>query len=179
MISYLKRKTSMVQITIWAVVAFTSNLVLKLWSVPYIRSFTNSTSFDLSIKGYDHNYASRYINSMSNDIIKFYSYIQIPIDFIFPISTAIFSLLLLARFNKLMRVNNFIYLLPVLCCFFDLAENILIFLMLNRSLSWYIVKTASTFTQLKFITGFAYSLIFIFIFLKIKFQKASTKNINL
>lgn len=177
MISYLKNTTSKTLILKFGIIAFISNLILKLWSVPYIKSITNKTSFDLSIKGYNLQYALNYISSMSDEIIKFYSYVQIPIDIIFPISTAFFSLMLLAYFNRTVDVNSSLYLLPILCCIFDLTENILIFIMLNWRVTSTIVKLSSTLTILKFTTGLIYSATFILIFYN--FRKVRTKYYNM
>ncbi len=174
MINLLKNRTSILKIYLWGTIAFISNLVLKLWTVPEIRNKTNGfTSFDLSIKGYNLSYATDYIKQMDETIINFYSHVQIPIDIIFPVSTAIFSLLLLAFINNKISVKKIFYILPILCCIFDLIENLLIYTMLNYNLNTILVKVSSSLTQLKFFTGILYGIIIIFLF--IKFRKPNNR----
>ncbi len=173
MMKLLKKKAILLQVYIWGSVAFISNLILKLWTVPQIRNKTDGfTSFDLSIKGYNLGYAMDYINRMDEMTINFYSHVQIPIDFIFPISTAIFSLFLLKYFSKKIIIKKIFFILPVLCCLFDLSENIFIYIMLNLKLDSTIVMITSSLTQLKFLTGIVYALFMIYLFIKYRGNKS-------
>lgn len=153
----------------WGSIAFISNLVLKLFTVPYIQKSTGGyRSFDLSPLGYNKDYALEYIGSMSSRIINFYSFVQIPIDIIFPVSTCIFSLLLFKYFRKRVDISKLVYILPISCCLMDITENVLILVMLNHTVSQAVVSITSFMTRGKFLSGSIYALILLIVFIVYK-----------
>lgn len=170
MFNSINKSTSITKIAIWTSIAFISNLVLKLYTVPKIRSFTEGmTSFDLRIMGYDNEYVMTYLSKLSQEAVNFYKYVQIPFDIVFPVTTAIAAFYIFSFLNRKLRVKKVLFLLPIVVCILDLTENLFIFLFLSDIINSTTVYISSLLTRMKFLFGITYGLILTVLILRYRF----------
>ncbi len=147
-------------------------LTMVLYSIPRVISFApDMMIFDLSPLGYSLEFAFDLLAQLGPEGRAEYLYLQLPLDFIYPITFAAAHAMLIcwllqkaqsylgkAILDKGLRLT----VLPMLGCLFDYLENTGVFLMLQSypELNETLVGLASIMTILKsFFVTLTYSVI--------------------
>ncbi len=137
-------------LSIVAFVTLALYAIMLFVTIPKIQTATGGmTIFDLSSKGYDMAYAIKLLSAMSQDVINYYRFVQIPIDMLYPAVLGLFFFMSMCALNKKIRIYKPLYILPVLVTFFDYFENISVFILLSKGASEILVYMASFFTVMK------------------------------
>ncbi|MFH0767316.1 MAG: hypothetical protein ABH890_05185 [Bacillota bacterium] len=115
--------------------------------IPVIQEGVSLPIFDFRMfRGYDLAYATTFVNELSDKGKIAYLWIQLPLDFIYPLLVSTFFYLFFLQQTK----NNKIALIGYSSMIFDYLENILIIVILTSTqLSALIVGTASVVTIIK------------------------------
>lgn len=172
LVNLLKKHASGKVVMVCGLVTLLVFLVMSLYTFPTVEYFAPGfILFDLSLTGYSYEYALSLLNALGAEGRDVYRYLQLPVDFVFPVCLAISSALLLVWiFSKgFAPVAKIFYVsvLPFIGGFFDYLENISIARMIHSypNVSNELVSASSAFTQLKtFFTVMAFLFLLVGIF---------------
>lgn len=108
--------------------------------------------FDLSPMGYSLEEAKIILDSMSYETKNFYKFVQLPIDFLYPIILALFMSSFFIKIRAYFKVPSIFIYSPFVITLFDYSENVLVYFMLNDIYNSIIVNISSVCTILKSIS---------------------------
>ncbi len=136
--------------------------VMTTISLPKISSEMNGLkAFDMRPTGYSVPEANEILENLSQQGQRYYTRVQLPLDFIYPALVAVYGLLAFSYLSARMKVPGIVFMLPVLVCLFDYLENIYIYLMLGGLNSALMIHTASLFTISKSISTMLFETVLI------------------
>jgi len=163
MFKWIKNNPSLKLVTMAFLISMFVYMVMIFGTIPHLeRAVDDMKIFDLSPMGYNQEYAEILIGTMSDDIKDFYRFIQIPLDFIYPMALALFIIFSFAFMSKRVNLYGWLYIFPLLGCIFDYLENIFVFLMLSGFQSDVLIGISSISTIIKsFSTTISFSLLLI------------------
>lgn len=163
MLQWLRKNSNLKIIILTFSVSTAVYLIMILGTIPHIeKSVGGMKIFDLSPMGYSHEYTVTLMGMMSEEIKNYYKYLQIPLDFIYPLAVALFSLFSLALMNNRVKIWGWFYIFPILGGVFDYLENILVFFMLSGYQNKILIQFSSISTIIKSVSSaISYSLLLI------------------
>lgn len=128
-------------------------LLMILYSIPLVSEYAPEMMlFDVSPAGYTYDYAVSLLTQLGTEGRGLYLSLQLPLDFVYPLSFAISHALiicwLLDKSGVTSPFASYACLLPVIGCLFDYSENIAISSMLSNypNITERIVQLSSTLT---------------------------------
>lgn len=143
--------------------------VMLFYTIPGVQSYEPEMKiFDLLPGGYSYDYSIKLLSSLGDEGRKKYLYMQLPLDFIYPVLFSISSFMLLAwlfskRYDKGSKIFYFCFV-PVIAGIFDYLENIQIVLMILNypeiSRAQVALSSTSTIVKSGFTTIFFLLLVF-------------------
>ena len=127
--------------------------IMITFIIPAIESGTGELQIlDMMKQGYDVSYVSMLVDSMDQSARSLYLYLQMPLDFIYPVlMAAVFFCLFAKAWHRLWPLFT---LLPITLIAFDWFENICIIILFSGFESnATLVAISSFFTQAKAFVG--------------------------
>ena len=171
--------TSLKKIIVFLLLSLSVFTIMKTVTIPMIVEQANGLEvFDLRPMGYSIDEARLFIESLTSEGKFIYTKIQLPLDFIYPVLLALFSVDTISYLKRWIYVPKWIFYVPVFACVFDYLENISIYLMLRENCSDYIIWIGSFFTISKSImTTISLTAILILTVISIyRYRKGSNEN---
>ena len=143
---------------------FITYSIMMLITLPYISSSGQNPVFDMMSFGYTINDAVHILANLSQNQRLVYLFVQIPLDFIYPLSLGFFTYYAFKLMYTQLKFLKIFLFVPFAMTFFDYFENIFVVLMLNGLLNHNIVSISSLFTLLKSLSVMiVMTLLFIFL----------------
>lgn len=143
-------KTGVISLLILSQLVF---LLMMTYTFPAINAQIGTQAFDLRPLGYSTEDAQAIIHALDQKTLHLYLFPQLfLLDILYPGLLALFLSALLFRLYHLLGIKNArLFLLPFMAMLFDYMENIMIALLITKSLaaSEGMVRIASIFTILK------------------------------
>ncbi len=138
----------------WAVlsllIAGITYMVMMLVTIPFIRSSMQGVEvFDLRPMGYTIEEGYEIINALSSETLDYYKSVQIPLDFIYPLSISIFFFIVLSKLTSGMGKIRLIRWSAFLIMLFDYLENIGVYYMLSNNVEDWMIRITSLFSVSK------------------------------
>ena len=120
--------------------------VMNFYLIPLIESTTQGIRmFDMNSFGYTYETAKSFVSLLSENGLRTYLNVQLPLDFIYPLAyTVFFSLALLKLTDK-----KALLAFPLVLMVCDYTENIFSEIMLRKDFSAVTAHIASAFTVCK------------------------------
>ena len=147
------------------------------FTIPKLTDFANGLQiFDMKPNGYSFTYAKELLGNLGKRGRNFYLFLQLPLDFVYPILFMMSNVLILSFFlKKIGKLESWflLVLFPVISGVFDYLENFgLIYLLTsNPKISEIGVRIISTFTVIKSLFTSLYFVILLFILAILIFKK--------
>lgn len=154
--------------------------LMMIYTFPTINAQIGGPAFDLRPFGYSLFEAQDILQKLDQKTINLYLFPQLfLLDILYPALLALFlSSLLLRLYRLLGRKNIRFFLLPFIAMIFDYFENIIVALLITKSVSISegMVQVASTFTILKgMFTSFSWILIVVLLVVWLREKYWTTK----
>ena len=153
MLKWIEKTANGRIVLIFFALAIAAYLVMLLVTIPAIRESTGGVEvFDLRYMGYSVDEARFILSSLPEAAKSYYSGVQIPIDFAYPLLLALFGAFTLGWARRRVAIPRWTIVLPFFVVFFDYLENIFVLLMLRGSDSTRLISVANIWTVSKSIS---------------------------
>lgn len=181
MLQWILEKTDKKKIIVLFTLAALVYVIMMTITIPTIREGTGGIEiFDLRPFGYNVEVTEEILSSMSKDIKDYYRFVQIPLDFIYPLLMGLFGAFTLALMRKKVNFPTCFIALPLIAGVCDYLENIFVFLLLSGNASALIVRLASGSCILKSMltTLFMTIILFVAIFMAVSVKKQKRDDLH-
>ena len=158
----------------WMILSFVTAIVvymlMMLVTIPTIRSGMNGVEiFDLRPMGYSVKEGYKILGALTEEMVHYYKYVQLPLDLIYPFAISVFCFLTLSKLTAKMWKIKMIRGSAFLIMFFDYLENMGIYYLLSNTVKPWMIQVTCIFSIGKSLsTTVVMTLICILVILKIK-----------
>ena len=156
----LLKKVGAMPLWVWFLVTNGVYLLMVFGTIPHLEGLAGGLPIlDMRSEGYGVNDVVALYEALGSEGVRFYLWVQLPIDFVYPLLFMITYAMLLSRLLSLLSLDrggfSAVVLLPFVTMMLDYVENICTLIAFNSidSLSEVLCEIGSRATQGKIVMG--------------------------